>query len=79
MRSGGTDKLKWSRAADLTSACCKKLKYLVITNWLITHLNQGQRFDGELHIVHYNTKYRQASIIVEYCYCRKHLFFLHMV
>ena len=32
--------------------------------WLI-HLMQGQRFDGELHIVHYNTKYRRVSFILE--------------
>ena len=32
--------------------------------WLID-LMQGQRFDGELHIVHYNTKYRRVSFILE--------------
>ena len=35
-----------------------------------TWSNQGKRFDGELHIVHYNTKYRRVSIIVEFRYHR---------
>ena len=44
-------------------------------NWLMIRLshfqsNQGKRFDGELHIVHYNTKYRRVSIIVEFRYYR---------
>ena len=44
-------------------------------NWLMIRLshfqsNQGKRFDGELHIVHYNTKYRRVSIIIEFRYYR---------
>ena len=51
--------MKQGRRFDILPEEISREKILVFI-----HLIQGQRFDGELHIVHYNTKYRRVGITV---------------